>query len=168
MLCELRIRDVAIIEDLVLTFRQGLNVITGETGAGKSIILQALALLAGGRAQPDVVRTGQAAASIEALFEVVLPEAIRDDFGIGATDELLVHRQVTRGGNGRIRLNGGPATVAMLGRLGAHLVRLYGQHDQTLLLRPANHLDFLDRFGDLGAQRTRMRDAYAALVAARV
>ena len=169
MLRELRIRNFAIIEDLALTFQQGFNVITGETGAGKSIILQALALVAGGRAQADVVRTGQAEASIEALFETVLPQVILDDFGLDAraTDELLVRRQISSNGKGRIRMNGGPATVAMLGRLGDHLVHIYGQHDQALLLRPASHLDFLDRFGSLGTERARMRDAYQAWATAR-
>lgn len=167
MLRELRIRDFAIIDDLTLTFREGLNVITGETGAGKSIILRALALLAGGKVAPDLIRSGADEASIEGLFDGGIPAELLDPFGIDPDDDLLVRRQIVRTGKGRIHVNGSPATLAVLERLGAHLVHIYGQHDQALLLRPQSHLDFLDHFGCLTGERKRMQGLYEALAAAR-
>jgi DNA repair protein RecN (Recombination protein N) len=167
MLRELRIRDFAIIDDLTLTFREGLNVITGETGAGKSIILRALALLCGGRAAPDLIRSSAPEASIEGLFDSRLPAEVLEPFGLAPDDDLLLRRQIARTGKGRIHVNGSPATLALLDRFGDHLVHIYGQRDQSLLLRPQSHLDFLDRFGDLSGRRGHMHGAHAALVAAR-
>ncbi len=167
MLRELRIRDFAIIDDLTISFRPGLNVITGETGAGKSIILHALALICGGRAAPDVIRSDADAASIEGLFEGPLPAEQREALGLEADDELLVRRQIPRTGKGRVYVNGSPSTVALLAQLGTWLVHIYGQHDQALLLRPASHLDLLDQFGDLTELRARMAIAYDGLAAAR-
>jgi DNA repair protein RecN (Recombination protein N) len=161
MLRELRIRDVAIIDDLTLAFRSGLNVLTGETGAGKSIILQALALLCGGRAEVDVIRSAAAEASIEGLFECPLPAELHDALGL-ADDEILVRRQLSRAGKSRIYVNGSPITLALLAQLGTALVHIYGQHEQALLLRPASHLELLDRFGALGAAREEMAGAHRA------
>jgi len=167
MLRELRIRDFAIIDDLTITFRPGLNVITGETGAGKSILIQALGLLCGGRATPEVVRDQTEAASIEGVFDIPGERENFAAYGIEPDDELIVRRVIPRTGKGRVYLNGSPATVAMLSQVGTRLVHLYGQHDQALLLHPASHLDFLDEFGALAELRTRMAAAYAALAAAR-
>ena len=147
MLRELRIRDFAIIDDLTITFRPGLNVITGETGAGKSILIQALGLLCGGRATPEVVRDQTEAASIEGVFDIPGERENFAAYGIEPDDELIVRRVIPRTGKGRVYLNGSPATVAMLSQVGTRLVHLYGQHDQALLLHPASHLDFLDEFG---------------------
>ncbi len=166
MLRELRIRDFAIIDDLALSFRAGLNVITGETGAGKSIILQALALLCGARAAPDLIRSAADEASIEGLFECALPGEFRMALGLEG-DEILVRRHLSRTGKSRIYVNGSPATLALLAQLGDHLVHIYGQHEQALLLRPASHLALLDRFAALGAQRERMAAAHADYRAAR-
>jgi len=164
MLRELRIANVAIIDDLTIRFGTGLNVITGETGAGKSILLRALALLCGGRATPDLVRGDTDAATIEGIFDVTLSDALADDLGIDADDEeLIVRRRVARNGKGRIHVNGGAATASMLRRLSENLVHIYGQHEQALLLRPANHLDYLDLFGGLGDERAAMAAAYADL-----
>ena len=161
MLRELRIRDFAIIDDLALSFRAGLNVITGETGAGKSIILQALALLCGARAAPDLIRSEADEASIEALFECALPAELREALGLEG-DEILVRRHLARTAKSRIYVNGSPATLVLLAQLGDHLVHIYGQHEQTLLLRPASHLELLDRFAGLGAPREQMATAHAA------
>jgi len=166
MLRELRIRDFAIIDDLTIGFRPGLNVITGETGAGKSIILQALALLCGGRAVPDLIRSNAEAASIEGLFEGAIAAECLESLGLSPDDELLVRRLIPRTGKGRVYINGSPATVALLAQLGNALVHIYGQHEQALLLRPESHLDFLDGFGGLAALRERMASAYAALAVA--
>jgi len=165
MLHELRIRDFAIIDDLALSFRPGLNVITGETGAGKSIILQALALLCGARGAADLIRSGADEASIEGLFECPLPPELGDAFGLEG-DEILIRRHLNRSGKNRIYVNGSPATLVLLAQIGDFLVHLYGQHEQALLLRPASQLELLDRFAELGTARTRMAAAHAAWRAA--
>lgn len=165
MLRELRIRDFAIIDDLALSFGSGLNVITGETGAGKSIILQALGLLCGARGGVDLIRSDADEASIEGLFECSLPLELREAMGLG-DDEILVRRHLARTGKNRIYINGSPVTVALLAQLGDHLVHIYGQLEQALLLRPASHLELLDRFGELGPARRRMAAAFTAWRAA--
>lgn len=162
MLRELRIRDFAIIEDLAIGFRPGLNVITGETGAGKSIILQALALLCGGRSAAEVVRTDAEAASIEGLFDGAPGPELLDALGVSPDDDLLVRRVVPRVGKGRVYVNGSPATVGLLEQLGESLVHIYGQHEQAQLLRPSTHLVLLDEFGGLLELRERMASSYAA------
>jgi DNA repair protein RecN (Recombination protein N) len=167
MLRELRIRDVAIIDDLALTFGPGLNVITGETGAGKSIILQSLALLCGGRGSADLIRGDADAALVEGLFDGGLPDDVRDALALESDDEVLVRRQLTRAGKGRIQVNGGPLTLALLSQLGEHLVHVYGQHEQAHLLRPGSHRDLLDRYAESGPLLRGVADAYAAFAAAR-
>ncbi|MDX2168830.1 MAG: DNA repair protein RecN [Deltaproteobacteria bacterium] len=167
MLRELRIRDVAIIDDLTLTFGPGLNVITGETGAGKSIILQSLALLCGGRGSADLIRGDADAALVEGLFDGGLPDDVRDALGMDADDEVLVRRHLTRAGKGRIQVNGGPLTLALLSQLGEHLVHVYGQHEQAHLLRPSSHRELLDRYAEAGPPQRQVAEAYAAFAAAR-
>jgi DNA repair protein RecN (Recombination protein N) len=167
MLRELRIQNFTIIDDLRIAFGPGLNVITGETGSGKSAIIAALTLLCGGRADTDVVRGDCDAASVEALFDHPEPGTALDAFGLGPDDELLIRRVVPHAGKGRAHLNGSPTTVALLGELGTRLVHIYGQHDQALLLHPHTHLEFLDGFGALTPLRARMATAYDALAAAR-
>jgi DNA repair protein RecN (Recombination protein N) len=166
MLRELRIRDFAIIDDLAVTFRPGLNVLTGETGAGKSIILQALALLCGARGASDLIRSDADEASIEGLFECAVPGKLGEALGIDDA-EILVRRHLTRSGKSRVYVNGSPATVALLAQLGDSLVHIYGQLEQAQLLRPASHLELLDRFAELSPQRHRMAEAYGATRAAR-
>jgi DNA repair protein RecN (Recombination protein N) len=166
MLRELRIRDFAIIDELALSFQPGLNVITGETGAGKSIILQALALLCGTRAAADLIRDQADEASIEGLFECDLPAPLREALGVEG-NEIAVRRHLARSGKSRIYVNGSPTTLALLAQLGDELVHIYGQHEQALLLRPGSHCELLDRFAELGAVRQRMAAAYAALRDAR-
>ena len=167
MLRELRIRDVAIIDEVSLSFGPGLNVISGETGAGKSILLQSLALLCGARGSGDLIRADADEAVVEGLFECPVPDALREALGLDDDGEILVRRHVARSGKGRLYVNGAPITLALLGQLGEFLVHIYGQHDQALLLRPANHLDLLDRFAELAAQRSRMADTFAGYVEAR-
>jgi len=166
MLRELRIRNIAIIDDLSLTFGVGLNVITGETGAGKSIILQSLALLCGARATADLIRSEADEALVEGLFACSPPDDIRDALGLDDGDEILIRRQVARNGKARIHINGSPATLTLLSQLGAHLVHLYGQHEQSLLLRSGSHRELLDRFGELGESVDRVAAAHAELSAA--
>jgi DNA repair protein RecN (Recombination protein N) len=167
MLRELRIRDIAIIDDLALTFGPGLNVITGETGAGKSIIMQSLALLCGARSATDLIRGDANEALVEGLFECAPPDEVREALGLDGDDEVLIRRQLARTGKGRIHINGGPATLALLAQLGEHLVHLYGQHEQSLLLRPGSHCELLDRFGELGGAGADTAETYATFATAR-
>ncbi|MBT4559016.1 MAG: DNA repair protein RecN [Nitrospina sp.] len=150
MIKEIRIRNFAIIENLAVNFEKGLNVLTGETGAGKSIIIDALNLLLGGRADTDSIRSGETTAYVEGVFEVNDPvtlDIIRES-GIEMEDnELLVKRQVSNSGKNRCLLNESPVTVSTLAKIGDRLVDLHGQHDHQTLLHPEVHVDLLDLYG---------------------
>ncbi|MFN8640776.1 MAG: DNA repair protein RecN [Candidatus Binatia bacterium] len=119
------------------------------------------------RASSDLIRADADEAVVEGLFECAVPDELREALGLDDDGEVLVRRHVTRAGKGRIYVNGAPVTVALLAQLGDFLVHIYGQHEQALLLRPANHLELVDRFADLGAHRSRMADAFAAYDEAR-
>src|SRR5262245_48519367 len=136
MLRFLRVTHLAVIDAVEVEFDAGLNVLTGETGAGKSILVEAVGLLLGGRASGDLVRTGEDAASIEAIFE-------------SGDDELLIRREITAQGRSRAFINGALATAGALKDLSARLVELHGQHEHQTLLDPATHLPVLDAFGAL-------------------
>jgi DNA repair protein RecN (Recombination protein N) len=150
MLCELRIRNFALIDSLSLRLGPGLNVLTGETGAGKSIIVGALSLLLGERASAEVVRAGTDRAAIEGAFEVrgraeVL--GLLDERGVEADDELLVlKREVAAGGRSRAWINGTPVTAGLLGEVGRLLVDLHGQHEHQTLLRRDEQRIILDAY----------------------
>lgn len=161
MLHELRIRNFAIIDELTLSFRSGLNVITGETGTGKSIILEALGLLCGARADTDFIRGDSGEAVVEGLFECAPPAALGEALGVDG-NEILVRRHISRSGKSRIYVNGSPSTLVLLARLGSELVHIYGQHDHALLLRPASQLELVDALAGLLHERARMAAAYAA------
>ena len=161
MLLELAITDFAIIDELRIPFEPGLNVLTGETGAGKSIIIDALGAVLGERVGPDVVRTGSRAAHVEATFdvssEITRPDvaAVFDELGIVVEDGVLIlAREIGSGGRSGARINGRAATAGMLSRLGALIVDIHGQSDHLSLLRAAEHLQVLDRFAGLVTQRT--------------
>src|SRR5215813_3229277 len=132
MLRELSIRNLAVIEDVVLTLDSGLNVLTGETGAGKSILVDAILLVLGARAQPELIRSGAEAAVVQALFEVEQSgtvAALLDESGHRVNDgQLVIKRELSRSGRHRVFVNDGAATVGLLERLGDHLVELHGQH----------------------------------------
>jgi DNA repair protein RecN (Recombination protein N) len=151
MLKELQIRNFALIDELELGFEPGLNVITGETGAGKTILMAALELAVGGKASAEVIRTGEEEATIEAVFEVA-DEAARvrlTDSGFEARGhELLVRRALARSGRNRIHLNGTLATLAVLEAIGDSLIRVYGQHEHHTLRQSETHLGLLDAFAD--------------------
>ena len=151
MLIELRIRNFAVIEDLSVELGPGLNALTGETGAGKSIIVGALSLLLGERASSDVVRAGSERAVIEAVFDLGgRPDLVEElaDLGFGAEDELLLlRREVQAEGRNRAWINGSPATASVLGEFGRSLVDLHGQHEHQTLLRPVEQRRILDAFG---------------------
>ena len=161
MLHELRIRNFAIIQEATLEFGPGLNVLSGETGAGKTIILTALGLLLGGRGSPDMIRAGEKDAVVEALFELE-GEAALEGFPDrdSARRELVVRRLIAEGGRSRVTIDGEMATVQNLGRVGAALVQLYGQHEQQSLLRAESHREILDRYAGLDAELSAYRDAW--------
>src|SRR5207344_2398380 len=136
MLRFLRIRHLAVIDSVEVEFDPGLNVLTGETGAGKSILVEAVGLLLGGRASGDLVRTGEEAATIEAIFE-------------SGGEDLLVRREITSQGRSRAFINGTLATAGALKDLSSRLIELHGQHEHQTLLDPSTHLAILDTFGAL-------------------
>ncbi|HVL67674.1 MAG TPA: DNA repair protein RecN [Vicinamibacterales bacterium] len=149
MLRFLRIRHLAVIDRLELEFDPGLTVLTGETGAGKSILVGAVGLLVGGRASADLVRTGEEQASIEAIFETA------------AGREMIVRREISAQGRSRALVDGALVTSAALREACGGLVDLHGQHEHQLLLDPAAHLDLLDEFAALDAERTATAAAFA-------
>ena len=150
MLIELRIRNFAVIEDLSLTLGPGLNVLTGETGAGKSIIVGALSLLLGERASSDVVRSGEPSALLEAVFDLGARPALLgeiEELGIPTEDGLvMLRREVQAEGRNRAWINGSPAMVRTLAGLGRGLVDLHGQHEHQTLLRAREQREILDAF----------------------
>ena len=147
----MKIRNLAVVEDAVIPFGEGLNVITGSTGAGKSIILTAVELLSGGRARRGLIRKGADSLSIEGLFEVPVDWSWRAELGLERGEEVLsVRREVTVSGKSRIWLNGMLSTLAVARELMKSLFELHGQHRQQELLDPANHVRYLDSWGDYG------------------
>jgi DNA repair protein RecN (Recombination protein N) len=165
MLAHLSINDLAIIDDLSLPFQSGLTVISGETGAGKSILINAVNLILGGRASSDLIRTGCREARVEALF--LLPEnavmgKILDEMDIPFEGELLIKRTISREGRNRVFINGAMATLQMLSAVGGRLMSVSGQHEYQLLLRPENHLSLLDEFAGLSAGREEVSALYRA------
>src|SRR5919109_1200415 len=172
MLQELTIRNFALLEEVRLAFGEGLNVLTGETGAGKSIIIDAIGTVLGGRASTDVIRTGTERALVEAIFvlppadpaaaalRALLEEAGLDGGADGDDGTLILARELSRTGRSVARVNGRAVPVSTLAQVGEHLVDIHGQHEHLSLLRPAAQRDLLDRFGGLLPQR----EAVAALV----
>lgn len=160
MLAELSIRDFAIIDELRIEFGPGFNALTGETGAGKSILIDAIGAVLGDRIGVDVVRTGARTAWIEATFNLSAVDAnetladILEEFGVDADDEVVVlSREVHVNGRTVARVNGRTATVGLLSRIGSILVDVHGQSDHLSLLRPQAQLDLLDRYGNLLDER---------------
>jgi len=165
MLTSLAIRDVVLIERLDLAFAPGLTVLTGETGAGKSILLDSLGLALGLRADSGLVRSGQAQASVTAAFAIEADHparALLAEQGFGAEDELVLRRVVTADGRSRAFVNDQPAGLTLLRRLGALLVEVQGQHEQVGLADPAAHAALLDAAGGLEKQRAAVAEAHRA------
>ncbi len=171
MLVELRIRNVAVIDTVALPLAAGLNVLTGETGAGKSLIVGALGMLLGERAATDRVRGGADKATVEGVFEPGAMPALRamlDERGIDADDETLVlKREIGSNGRSRAWINGSPVTAAVLADVGARLVGVLGQHDARQLVDAEHQRDVLDAFTAAFEVRARVADAYAQLAALR-
>src|SRR5256886_4693348 len=164
MLRELRIRNFAVIENITVPFAPGFNVLTGETGAGKSILVDAILLVRGARARADVIRADAETATVEAVFAVADGgvAAVLDEAGLAVEDgEIVVRRELARGGRHRAFVNDAAVTVGLLERLGDALVQVHGQHEHQRLLEPARQLDLLDRFGDAEPVRERFAVLFA-------
>jgi DNA repair protein RecN (Recombination protein N) len=169
MLCALEIRDMLIIDRLELTFRPGLNVLTGETGAGKSILLDCLGFVLGWRGRADLVRTGAERGEVMAVFDLRADHparAVLDEAGLPAEDDLILRRVNGQDGRKTAWINDRRVSGEVLRRLSATLVELHGQHDDRGLLDPRGHRDMLDAFGGLEAQRGAVRAAWRARAAA--
>jgi DNA repair protein RecN (Recombination protein N) len=166
----LRVRSFAIIDELEVELEPGMNVVTGETGAGKSILIDALQLVLGARARPEVVRTGAEQAEIEALFDVGDDPEVRarlEQAGIEVEDELVLRRVVQRTGRSRAYVNGSLAPAGQLAELARGLCDISSQHEHHTLVDPHTHLAYLDAFAELAAAREEMQAAFARLQGAR-
>ena len=173
MLLQLTVQNVVLIEKLVLELSPGFNVLTGETGGGKSMIVDAFMLVLGGRARPDIVRTGEREAEVEALFEIepgsrvaakLEAAGVPCDFDQGK-GELVVRRVVQAEGRSRAFVNGRLCTAAQLGELSADLVDVASQHESVSLTDPSTHIEYLDAFGKLEAARDALGEEVDTLSA---
>jgi DNA repair protein RecN (Recombination protein N) len=154
MLKLLRINNIALIPTLEVEFGEGLTLLTGETGAGKSILIDALGLLLGDRASSDLIRSGEERAAVEAVFEVADASALLEERGLGGDgDEVVVRRELLASGKGRATVNGALVPVSLLRDLAPSLTVIHGQHEPQGLLDPASHVDLLDHFAGEGQGR---------------
>ncbi len=165
MLRELHIKNFAVIDAVELELGSGLNILTGETGAGKSIILNALGLIAGERGSSEIIRHQEDEATVEALFEELPPAvgAKLSEAGFDNNGDLVIRRILNRSGKNRVYLNGSLCPLAMLAEVGGLLVHIYGQHEHHTLLQPETHLHLLDAFGALDAAASAMKEAFGSL-----
>lgn len=171
MLLEISIKNFAIIEEVSLHFDRGMTVLTGETGAGKSIIIDAMNLMLGARATVDVIRHGCPKAEIEGLFSLEHSRALENvlqEQGIEVTDELIIRREILQNGRSVSRINGQMVNLSVLKQVGQYLVDIHGQHDQEELMRAQHHIRLLDSFGeeafwDLKARYQETFDQYRTL-----
>ena len=163
MLLEISIKNFAIIEAISLNFEKGMTVLTGETGAGKSIIIDAMNMMLGARATTDVIRHGAPKAEIEGFFSVENSHALQmifDEQGIELGDEIIIRREILQNGRSVSRVNGQMVNLSVLRSIGQYLVDIHGQHDQEELMRPQLHIQMLDGFGD--ADFLELKQAYQA------
>lgn len=151
MLLEISIKNFAIIESISLNFEKGMTVLTGETGAGKSIIIDAMNMMLGARATTEVIRHGAPKAEIEGLFSIENNRALEEIFdeqGLELSDEIIIRREILQNGRSISRVNGQMVNLSVLRTIGQQLVDIHGQHDQEELMRPHRHIQMLDEFGD--------------------
>ena len=166
MLSLLRVKNLALVEEASIAFESGLNVVTGETGAGKSILVGALYLLLGERADASAVRSGESQCIVEAIFRLADPkpvDAVLADAGLDPCEDgqLILRRIVKASGGAQAFVNDAPATLPLLKRIGTLLVDLHGPHDHQSLFHPASQLDLLDAFARSGKERAAYSDAFA-------
>ena len=163
MLNELSIKNFAIIDELHVSFGEGLNVISGETGAGKSIIIGAVSLLLGDRATTDMIRTQADTATVEAVFDVASNKTLRDkiiNMGFPDSEELIIRRVISHSGKNRAFINGQAATLMNLSAVSELLINICGQHEHQVILNAENHVDILDEFGGCLPERAVYESVY--------
>jgi len=167
MLSELHIKDFAIIDELEISFSKGLNVLTGETGTGKSIIINAVNMILGDKASDDLIRTSARGGIVEALFDIAgnaeLGAKMREK-GYEIKEGMVIKREISRGGKSRAFINGGLATLALLSAIGEDFLNIYGQHEHQSLQRHERHIDILDEFGGLMEVRSIYQDRFRRLM----
>ncbi len=163
MLTELVIRNFAIIEELRVSFAGGLNVLTGETGAGKSILIGAVSLLLGDRVSSDIIRSQEETAMVEALFDIGEKSDLKGklkEMGFLVGNELILKRIISRTGKNRVYIDGQLATLGMLSAISENLINICGQHDHQIILNAENHIDIIDEFGGLLQLRSEYAEMY--------
>ena len=160
MLSLLHIENIAIIESADISFAPGFNVLTGETGAGKSIVIDSISAVLGQRTSRELIRTGAKSALVTAVFTDLAPIPWMEQNGFPQGEELLLQREIQGDGRNVCRLDGRPLTVAQLRELGRCLLDIHGQHDGQQLLDPTCHLSYLDSFGKTAALLTNYQQAY--------
>ncbi len=163
MLSLLHIENIAVIESADISFDRGFNVLTGETGAGKSIVIDAISAILGERAYRDMIRTGSNKASVRAVFTDVPCLSWFQENGVEHDSETVISREIYLDGKNVCRVNGSLVSVSILRRLGIQLINIHGQHDSASLFDEENHLTFLDAFGDHGHLQTIYGEKFAAV-----
>ncbi|MCK5548723.1 MAG: AAA family ATPase [Thermoplasmata archaeon] len=169
MLLRLNIRNIALVSELGVEFEDGLNILTGETGAGKSAIVGSLELALGERGGGHLIRSGEDKASVEAMFDMSsLPTAAKFLSSYGFDDAeggtLLLRREISSGGRAKCLINGHLATLGMLKVLGSLLIDIHSHNDHQSLLKEETHIELLDEFGRIGGEAARFRDSYETYI----
>ena len=164
MLSLLHIENIAVIECADITFDAGFNILTGETGAGKSIVIDAISAILGERAYRDMIRTGSNKASVRAVFTNVPEFSWFADNGVEYDSETIIQREVFLDGKNICRVNGTLVTVSILRKLGIQLINIHGQHDSASLFDENNHLQFLDAFAENRVLRDIYEENFTAVV----
>ena len=163
MLQVLYIENIAVIEKCSIDFNSGLNVLTGETGAGKSIIIDAINAIMGQRTSRDIIRTGASSAFVSAQFEDISDAACQKLGELGFDSEegtLILQRTINASGKSACKINGRPATLSMLRELSPYLINIHGQHESYELFSPETHIDYIDSYGGMGELLRDYREKY--------
>jgi len=160
MLSELHIENIAIIEKASINFNRGLNVLTGETGAGKSIIIDSINAILGSRVNRDIIRNGEERSTVTAVFKDVALESWLEDNEIDLADELILARRISSDGKNSCRINGVPVTLSQLRDIGNYLIDVYGQNDGRQLLDESRQRIYLDNFGKLNDDLLQYQEEY--------
>ncbi len=167
MLSELYISNFALIDDITVKFNKGLNIFTGTTGVGKSLIIGALNFLLGSRVTNDIVRTGKKDVSVSGVFIIRnehIREELREHIDSFDDEEIIIQRNLDQNGRNRCRLNNQPITVPLLKEIGELLVNIHGQHEHESLTKPLNQLIILDGFGKLDTNRGKFTEVYTKAI----
>src|SRR3990170_2791954 len=167
MLKSFEVKDYALIEHISVEFGNGLNIITGETGAGKSILIDAMSLLLGERASTEVVRKGAEKSFVEGIFNVKGNRKVKsllEDNDVEFNDELIIRREISLKGSNRCFINDTPVNLNLVKDVGNLLVDLHGQHEHQSLLRMETHIDYLDEFGDYQDLLQQYKKVYSELL----